>query len=51
MPKLRSDYGASVSLLNETRRQTCIAFAEKAEIHRKGIGRLKHPRSRPVRAA
>src|SRR6476659_10215287 len=38
---------SGLDLLNETRRQACIAFAEEAKIHGKGIGSLEHPRNMP----
>src|SRR5258707_11076377 len=36
-----------LDLFNETRRQACIAFAEKTTAHGKGIGSLKHPLNIP----
>src|SRR5258708_28848191 len=36
-----------LNLLNETGREACVAFAEKAEIHGKGIGSLEHPPNMP----
>src|SRR5258706_10518583 len=36
-----------LNLLNETGREACVAFAEKAEIHGKGIGSLDHPPNKP----
>src|SRR5690349_20261306 len=34
--------GAGLDLLNQARSETCIAFAEEAEIHGKGVGSLDH---------
>src|SRR5262249_322665 len=38
---------SGLDLLNESRPQACIAFAEEAKIHGKGIGSLEHPRNVP----
>src|SRR5580704_4220783 len=38
---------ASLDLLNKTRRQAGIAFAEKTEIHGKGVSGLQHPPNVP----
>src|SRR6266481_5831131 len=38
---------ASLDLLDEARRSTCVAFTEEAEIHRKSIGGLQHPLDMP----
>ena len=39
--------GACLDLFNEALCQARIAFTQEAEIHRKGIGSLEHPRNMP----
>src|SRR5262245_7068361 len=38
---------SGLDLLNESRRQACIPFADEAKIHEKGIHNLEHPRNMP----